>query len=143
MRFLGDVDLGLHEPLFTALARVRVEPFVLPVGGVGVFPPRGTPRVLWIGIERGHPRLFQLRQQVDDAILSTGFDLDVREFHPHITLARIKSETPPGAVAQFRRRHEAFEAAPFRAEVLHLYASELRPNGAVHTLRRSFPLTGD
>jgi 2'-5' RNA ligase len=139
-RFLGDVDVSLHETLEAALSRVRVEPFVLPVGGAGSFPPRGAARVLWIGIGHGHPRLHQLRQQIDDALLAAGLAFDVRFFQPHVTLGRVKDETPPGAVAQFLKRHRGFEAAPFRVEAFQLYASELRPGGAVHTLKREFAL---
>jgi RNA 2',3'-cyclic 3'-phosphodiesterase len=140
LRFLGDVDLSLGETLETALARVRVESFVLPVAGIGSFPPRGPARVLWIGVGHGHPRLHQLRQQIDDAVLSTGLAMDVRFFHPHVTLGRVKDEIPPGAAAQFLKRHADFEAAPFKVTSFQLYASELRPAGAVHRLKRDFPL---
>ena len=52
----------------------------------------------------------------------------------------MKDEVAPGAIAEFVKRHRNFGAAPFHAGAIHLYASELRPNGAVHTLQRSFPL---
>ena len=140
LRFLGDVEVSLGETLETALARVRVESFVLPVAGIGSFPPRGTARVLWIGVGHGHPRLHQLRQQIDDALLATGLALDVRFFQPHVTLGRVKEGVPPGAVMQFLKRHREFEAAPFRVAAFQLYASTLHPGGAVHMLKREFAL---
>jgi 2'-5' RNA ligase len=140
LRFLGEVETPASELVETALGRVRVEPFVLPVGGVGAFPPRGNPRVLWVGVGSGHPRLYQLRQQVDDALLGAGVALDVRFFQAHATLGRVRDEAAPAAIAQFLRRHREFEAAPFRAEAFQLFASELTPAGAVHTLKREFVL---
>lgn len=140
LRFLGDVEMALGATLEAALARVAVEPFVLPVTGVGVFPPRGPARVVWVGIGQGHPRLYQLRQQIDDGLLAAGLALDVRFFQPHITLGRVKEGVPPGAVAQFLKRHQEFETAPIRAEAFRLYASTLHPAGAVHVLKREFPL---
>lgn len=140
LRFLGDVDVSLGETLEAALARVQVEPFVLPVAGVGSFPPRGPARVIWVGIGQGHPRLYQLRQQIDDTLLATGVAFDVRFFQPHVTLGRVKEGVPPGAVMQFLKRHREFEAAPIRAEAFRLYASTLHPSGAVHTLKREFAL---
>ena len=140
LRFLGDIDEGRLADLTTALARVRVEPFVLPLEGLGAFPPRGLAQVLWAGVGHGHPRLFQLRQQIDDSLLALGLPVDLRLFHPHVTLARVKREASPAAVAQFLKQHREFAAAPFRAEAFNLYASELLPTGAVHTLRQSFPL---
>jgi RNA 2',3'-cyclic 3'-phosphodiesterase len=140
LRFLGDVEVALGDALAAALARVAVEEFVLPVSGLGSFPPRGPARVLWVGVGRGHTRLYQLRQQIDDALLGCGLALDVRHFQPHVTLGRVKDGAPAGGVAEFLRRHRAFEAPPFRATAFVLYASELRPAGAVHTPRRVYPL---
>ncbi len=140
LRFLGDVEIALREPLEMALARVAVEPFVLPVEGLGTFPPRGPARVVWVGVGHGHTRLHQLRQQIDDALLGCGLNLDVRFFQPHVTLGRVKDEAAPGAVAGFLKSHHAFEAAPFRVASFILYSSELRPNGAVHTPWREFAL---
>ena len=142
LRFLGDVEVALEAAVEEALARAAVEPFVLPVAGVGTFPPRGPARVLWVGVGQGHPRLYQLRQQIDDGLLAAGLPLDVRFFQPHITLGRVKEGVPPGAVAQFLKRHRDFEAAPIRAESFRLYASTLHPAGAVHVLKREFPLRG-
>ena len=143
LRFLGDVEVPLRESLEQKLAAVSVEPFVLPVEGLGSFPPRGPARVLWIGVGRGHTRLHQLRQQIDDALLACGLELDVRFFHPHVTLGRVRDEAPPGAVADFLKKHGGFEAAPFRVTSFILYASELRPAGAVHTPWRKFPLPAE
>jgi 2'-5' RNA ligase len=126
LRFLGDTSAEKQEQMEAALARVRVEPFVLPVGGLGVFPPRGPAKVLWAGVGSGHTRLFQLRKQVDEALLSVDLTIDVRTFAPHFTLARIGEMAEPKQLAKFLERHRAFEAPPFRVESFELYASELR-----------------
>lgn len=134
LRFLGEVAAGKREAIERALAPIRVEPFILPVEGAGSFPPNRPPRVLWAGIGRGHPRLFQLRQRMDDALLAAcGVDLDVRTFHPHFTLGRCGPQSAPAEAAHFVRQISAFEAPPFRVEAFTLYRSELRSSGAVHT----------
>ncbi len=140
LRFLGDVEAALIQPIESALAHVRVESFVLALAGVGAFPPRGAARVIWVGIGGSHPRLSQLRQRIDDALLTTGLPLDVRIFHPHVTLGRVRIEAAPGAAIEFLKRHRSFDFPPFRVESFQLYASELRPTGAVHTLKREFSL---
>lgn len=139
LRFLGEVPVERIEPMLARLAPVRVEPFVLPVEGGGSFPPGRPPRVLWIGTGRGHPRLFQLRQRLDDALLAAGLELDVRTFQPHITLARV-SEDAAAAATHWLHTHRDFAAPPFRVEAFELYASTLQPPGAVHTLKQRFPL---
>jgi 2'-5' RNA ligase len=140
LRFLGDVPEEKIEAITTRFATVRVEPFLLPIEGVGAFPPKKPPRVVWIGVGRGHPHLHQLRQRVDDALLAAGLiDLDVRMFHPHVTLARC-TEHAAAAVRHWLHTLREFGAPPFRVEAFDLCASELRPSGAVHTLVQRFPL---
>ena len=140
LRFLGDVPTEQIEPMIARLATVQVAPFVLPIEGAGTFPPNRPPRVLWIGVGAGHPRLFQLRQRIDDAVLASGVPLDVRTFHPHVTLARCTENAAP-AITHWLHVHREATAPPFRVEAFELFASELRPSGAVHTLKRRFPLT--
>lgn len=139
LRFLGDVPVEKIEPIVARLAQVRVAPFILPIEGTGSFPPNGPARVLWIGTGSGHPRLFQLRQRLDDALLAAGLPLDVRVFLPHITLARA-TEKAAGAAARWLKTHREAFAPPFMAEAFDLCASELRPEGAVHVLKQRFPL---
>ena len=139
LRFLGDVPLETIEPMIARLTTVRVAPFILPLEGVGTFPPNRPPRILWIGVGSGHPRLFQLRQRLDDALLASGLELDVRTFHPHVTLARC-TERAASAVTSWAHAHRNYAAPPFSVDAFDLYASELRPEGAVHTLRQRFPL---
>src|SRR3954469_9032749 len=139
LRFLGDVPTDQIEPMITRLAAVRVAPFILPVETLGAFPPTRPRRILWIGTGTGHPRLFQLRQRIDDALLASGLQLDVRTFHPHVTLARSTENAAP-AISHWLHAHRATAAPPFRVEAFDLYASELRPSGAVHTLKQRFPL---
>lgn len=140
LRFIGESTADQQERLEAALERVRVEPFILPVADTGTFPPRGRPKVLWAGLGTAHTRLFQLRQRLDDALLSVALDLDVRHFHPHFTLGRLREDTDEKALARFLRKNAGFEAPPFRVEEFQLYASELTPAGSTYTVVRRFPL---
>lgn len=139
LRFLGDVPTAQIPAMIERLSEVKVAPFVLPLEGCGTFPPNAPPRVLWIGVGQGHPRLFQLRQRLDDALLACGLQFDVRMFHPHVTLARCREESGP-AIATWLHAHPECVAPPFLVEAFDLYASELRPDGAMHELRARFPL---
>jgi 2'-5' RNA ligase len=138
LRFLGDIDAATRTTIEERLASVRVAPFLLPLAGVGAFPPQGAPRTVWAGTGAGHPRLFQLRQRLDDALLAAGLALDVRTFIPHVTLARCRPDA--AGVTAWLRRHRDLEGPPVRVDCFDLCASELRPAGAVHTVKRRFPL---
>ena len=139
LRFLGDVPEAGIAALREKLRAIRVAAFLLPVEGVGAFPAAGPPRVLWVGVGAGHPRLFQLRQRLDDALLAAGLNVELRTFHPHLTLARCREEARP-ALRRWLHAHGDFAGPSFRVEAFDLYASELRPEGAVHVLTERFPL---
>lgn len=143
LRFIGETTAEKQAAMETALARVRVEPFILPVAGVGLFPSRGPSKVLWAGVGNAHPRLFQLRKQVDEALLSVDLTLEVRSFHPHFTLARLDDSYEPKALAKFTEQHRDFEAPPFRVADFQLLASELAPGRpAAYRSLRTFALGG-
>ncbi|HWA25331.1 MAG TPA: RNA 2',3'-cyclic phosphodiesterase [Lacunisphaera sp.] len=127
LRFIGETDDAKAERYHAALARVRVEPFILPVAGVGVFPTRGAPRVLWAGVGNGHTRLYQLRKQVDEALLTVDTGLAMPSFHPHFTVGRIGEDHDSKALAHFLERHRGLEAPPFRVAEFQLLATEFQP----------------
>jgi 2'-5' RNA ligase len=141
LRFIGDTDDARTEHFAESLARVRVEPFILPVGGVGLFPTRGPAKVLWAGVGNGHTRLYQLRKQVDEALLTVDSGLAMPGFHPHFTLGRIGENHESKDLTRFFERHKALEAPPFRVSEFQLMASELAPGRPpVYAQVRSFPL---
>lgn len=143
LRFIGDADDEKRERIEAALARVRVEPFVLPVGELGVFPPRGPAKVLWAGVGGGHTRLWQLRKQVDEALLSVDLTIDVRTFAPHFTVARLGETVEPKRLGKYLHRHRNFEAPPFRVASFALYASDAQPGRApAYRVVRQFVLEG-
>jgi len=139
LRFLGDVEAERVERLARRVREIRVEAFPLPIEGIGVFPPRGRPKVLWAGVGSGHPRLYQLRQRLDDALLAEGVEADLRAFVPHITLARLEG-AKPAAVAAYLKRRRLYQGPLFQADRFVLFESRLGPEGARHIPVESFPL---
>lgn len=61
--------------------------FSLHINHLGVFGNKDKPRIFWAGLEENQ-QLHHLRNMVYEACLSLGLSLEVRPFHPHITLAR-------------------------------------------------------
>jgi len=139
LRFLGDVEEERIETLTDRLSTLHVQKFLLSLEGAGAFPTKDSPRVLWCGVGNGHPRLHQLRQRVDDAVLACGIEVDFKTFHPHVTLARCGPKAGPGVNA-WLRKHQDFAGPSFSVEAFELFASELRPSGPTHTRLHRFPL---
>lgn len=137
LRFIGEVSAAHAEAAEAALERVHVAPFVLEPSGTGVFPPRGQPGVVWVGLGTAHPHLHQLRQRVDDALLAAGVPLELPPFHPHLTVARVRHASP-GSVAEFVKRHRGFVGPAWQVTEFALVESELHPAGPRHRVRRSY-----
>jgi 2'-5' RNA ligase len=138
LRFIGEVSAAQARQTEEAMALVRVRPFFLELEGVGGFPPRGHPQVLWAGV-RSHPLLHQLRQQVDDLLLAVDPSLELRPFIPHFTLGR-GGEAPPVAVVHWLKRHRDFVGPAWPVDAFYLMSSEPAPGEAVHQVVRKFPL---
>jgi 2'-5' RNA ligase len=133
LAFLGEIA----EPAVPAIVDVLsiiidVRPFAAGFQGLGVFPPRGAPRVLWIGVDEGAKPLVQVQREVADRVTRLDVALEPRPFHPHLTLARWRSSHPtdrPRVLSADSR------TAVARVSVDHitLYQSRLSPAGPTHT----------
>ena len=139
LRFIGEVSDDEMHRVSEALARVRVAPFPLGVEGVGRFPPRGQPGVVWAGVGGGHPFLHRLRQQVDDLLLTTGVPFELTPFVPHFTLGRTR-ESHPATVEQWLKRHRDFAGPIWQVEEFHLIESTAETGGVSHATIGSHPL---
>ncbi len=140
LRFIGEVDGGMFQDIRQGLGDVAVEPFTLQLDGVGFFPPRGRPRVVWIGL-RPCSGLLHLRQRIESCLVGLGLEPEARKFAPHITIARLKN-TPPARVGRFLENHNLFCSAPFSVDEFFLYSSRLGRNGAVHRVEAEYPVGG-
>jgi 2'-5' RNA ligase len=129
-----EVDLAFREKL----GAIQFGAFFLPIIGAGAFPAKGWPKILWIGVGRGHPHLFQLHKRVNDAAIAAGLEADLRPWHPHITLARCR-DAHGGVLRKFLKSNAEFDAGMFRVDAFHLYCSELTPAGPIHTCELSIP----
>lgn len=142
MAFYGDVPREQIPPLQGALrATARERPAVsLVLRGAGTFPPRGAPRVVWLGLETPDGGLQTLHRAVARASESCGFPRERRPFRAHLTLGRIRrGKRTPGlreALAPLVER----EFGRCTIDALTLYRSELRPEGPRYTVLERFPL---
>lgn len=129
------------------IARIAVKatsgwnPFSLKATGVGSFPSGRRPSVLWAGIDEGASQLRSWVEVLRTALSDAGYPVEDRPFVPHITLGRFRRDCPVNrtdfeAVLTAYRAHEFGVSSIDR---LVLYASDLRPTGAVYTVVDQWP----
>ncbi|MXW29710.1 MAG: RNA 2',3'-cyclic phosphodiesterase, partial [Chloroflexi bacterium] len=112
-----------------------IAPFELSLGGAGVFPPRGAPRVLWVGVGGAVDALSGLRDRVEDSLAEVGVLSDDRAFSPHVTLARVNTRLSRDESQALRDAVIGLDVrrVAFAVEEVGLYHSDLLPTGAVYT----------
>ena len=146
LRFIGSTPPGATGVLGETVVRAAegVPPFALSLSDAGVFPSRGAPRVLWVGVNGALDALANLRDRVESALADAGIPRDERGFAPHVTLARVnarlsrdESHALRDAVAGLDVRRVAFTVGE-----VGLYHSGLLPTGAVYTRLASARLEG-
>jgi 2'-5' RNA ligase len=136
LRFLGwtsaETLAAIEGPLRAAAA--ECPPPTMAVRGLGLFPERGSPRVLWMGLVLP-AEVYALQARCEEVAVAAGLAPEARVFHPHLTLGRWRE----------RARRPALPDADLGSagvDRLVLYRSDLRASGSVHIPLAEFPLAG-
>jgi 2'-5' RNA ligase len=131
LRFIGEVTDDKAEAIVAALrAPLPLEPFDVRWEGLGSFPPRGAPRVLWVGVAIGKEALIEAEAAISDRLAGLGFPREDRPYSPHLTLARVREPAGLKAASLF----ESLEGAlgDTRVNAITLFRSHLSPKGPTY-----------
>ncbi len=135
--FLGEVVDRDVPALCRAVADCCAEhdEFALCVETVGCFPNPRRPRVVWAGVGAGGAELIALHDALESPLLELGcYRREARQYTPHITLGRVKSDRPTDALAAALARQAKWHGGETTVRELHVLSSELRPQGPVYTV---------
>jgi 2'-5' RNA ligase len=93
VKFLGNVEESLLPKIISTIEQSTsaFSRFIITYSRLGCFPHVHRPRVIWIGCENTDGTLKQIKETLDTLLLPFGFEREEREFHPHITIGRVKS----------------------------------------------------
>ena len=98
--------------------------------GVGVFPSRHRPLVLWLGLENIQPLLPYFEKMVE-LLLHNNFTFDSKPLKPHLTLARVKSIHNRASLDNLLDIHPNTPFGHVPINSITLYESISTPNGVV------------
>ncbi len=106
--------------------------------GAPLWLPRRRPRLLAVEVHDDQHALSRLRGVlVGELVRELAWEPERRAFHPHVTVARMRSGSAPRT-----RALPPTPAAAFAGETLTLYRSFLDPTAATYEALASVPLTG-
>ena len=143
VKFLGETNSDRLTDIVSTMktAASTQRPFSWQISGVGVFPDRRHPSVVWAGIIPTDP--FQsLATELNERLRPLGFEPENRPYTPHLTLARIKGTVPEGLDPWLDRHTSCESMGSGHVDRLDLMISERTPSGAAYSTVESVSLAG-
>ncbi|MFH1061297.1 MAG: RNA 2',3'-cyclic phosphodiesterase [Candidatus Omnitrophota bacterium] len=134
IRFLGDItqeQVNIIVQINEKIAK-KLKSFPISLSVLGVFPYISDPHILWAGIGSGYSQVTQINTLVSNELSSMKLKYEDKHFHPHITLARIKSIKNKSELAEMIDKIKLRIASEEISKLI-LYKSETTPKGAIYT----------
>jgi RNA 2',3'-cyclic 3'-phosphodiesterase len=132
VKFLGEIPESMVDEVDRRLRPLALRRMEVGVRGLGAFPDARRPRVVWAGVApQDLPSVSSAGQQVIDALEGIG-ETDDRGFHPHITVARVRSPRNMEALTSLIRECSAKEFGRTTITALKLKSSDLTPSGPTY-----------
>jgi 2'-5' RNA ligase len=144
--FMGNIETGDIPAIAQGVQEAcqSFGPFDLALKGIGCFPNRRRPRVLWLGLDGDLEPMAEFRDGLLEHLTGFGVKEEKRKFKPHLTLARFrKPKKMDFKEEQLLSKYEDLSSAVCPLKELILFKSELKPTGALYTKVEAWPLTGD
>lgn len=135
--FLGEVVDREVPALCRAVAECCAthDPFTMSVESAGCFPNPRRPRVVWVGVGDGGPELIALHEALEPPLLALGcYRREERQYTPHITLGRVKSDRPTDKLAAALTKYATWQCGSTDVREILVLSSELTPQGPVYTV---------
>ena len=134
LKFLGETEKT--EQIIQTLKQIKFQKINLKTTDLGIFPNENYIRVIWLGL-KDHDELKQLQQDIEKSLEPFKFKKDYKDFHPHITLARIKfvkdKEALINKIKNIKPKQQEFKISKFS-----LYKSTLTKQGPIYEEIKSF-----
>ena len=134
LKFLGDVHVETIDTIAETVQNVAAtqNPFSIVFGGIGAFPTRNRPRVIWLGLKHGAETVTYLAKSLNRELKALGFAVDSR-FHPHLTLGRLRMPMNLQPLKSVLHKYDTIDGATMNVNEITVMQSQLHPNGAIYT----------
>lgn len=152
LRFLGDTTPEQVETISAELTKlVSAQPaFDLTLRGLGCFPSKHQPNLLWTDVQCPSNQLSRLQPPIEALARTVGFAAETKAFKPHITVARVERSASSAEVRRLgswldqmlgsKTVHEW--SASFQAQEISFVESNLQPGGSQYSSLGKFALMG-
>jgi len=136
LHFLGDIaeeDIKKLDEVAENFA-LNNKTFKIVTRDFDCFPDKERPKIIFLGM--GHSGLaYSLRQKFGDTLLTKGFSFDLKRWHPHITLGRVRDR---GGSCRFTK--ESFPDTEIEVKSFELMESVDDESGTKYVVLGSYEL---
>lgn len=134
LKFLGNTpveDIPLIEKVLRKISK-KFLPFYIKIKGIGIFPDKRHPRVLWIGLENKEV-IIDIHKQIEANMSKIGYKKEEKEFNPHITIGRTRSLLKIDRLIECLNDYKTYEFGSLLVDKINLMKSNLTPKGPIYT----------
>ncbi len=134
---LAELKLAIRKPLST------FKRFGLELAGLGAFPSKGRPRVLFVAAQElgdAKGRASEMHDMIKKNLVGLPHGYD-HGYENHVTLARVGAASASGnKIKEFFEKHENMKFGSFDVSKIVLMKSTLAPKGPVYEVLERFGL---
>jgi 2'-5' RNA ligase len=141
LAFLGDTEEKRIKSI-TSMLKERCtgfNEFDFILAGTGIFKNYWGPRVIWVGI-RSSEKLIMLNNIITDGLRENGFEIEDRQFRPHLTLGRVKSVKDTENLKKVLEKYRDTEFQKVEVKEVILFESILMQTGPIYKPLGSYSL---
>jgi 2'-5' RNA ligase len=93
LKFLGEIDDKTKDNVTRIMEDISKDktPFYLNIASIGAFPRIESPRVIWVGIDKGDTEVKEIAKALEEKLSKIGIPAEDKPFSSHITIGRTKS----------------------------------------------------
>ncbi len=141
LKFLGTTPESVIGPITEGLSKKMSSytPFYITISHVGCFPNKKRPRILWIGADQTE-LMKELHSDIERELERFGFSAEKREFHAHVTIGRVRSQSRVRPVIRRMDEYASHHFGSCEVTNISLMKSQLNPAGARYETLAQIPL---
>jgi len=142
LKFLGNVEEERLPEVFEACERAvkDMRAIDLEMKALGCFPDVKSPRIVWLGIERGAEGVRKLQERVESELRAVGFPKEEKTFKAHLTIGRVKGKQGLSRLCRLLEEEKNFFVGSMRCEKISVMKSKTLPAGPVYSELKAIPL---
>lgn len=143
LKFLGEISEEKAKLVAARLDTIAKEtkPFEISLKDLGAFPKIDSPRVIWVGLDKGAKESTELAKKIGLALSKLGFQEEARPFAAHLTIGRVRSGLNKAALVEKMTSCQLSAISFQLIQSIALFKSTLTPKGPIYSKLHDYHFT--